>query len=293
MADHPPQPLDVIQRWMQSVIVHPAGVTAGIKTASHAGEVQQGADRVEELICRSRAQTSIERLEVYSNAYKARLIEVLIGEYPAFVHALGEDAFVGLAAGYLEVHPPVSYTLGELGRSFADYLVATRPPNESEDGSPDWADFLIDLARLERCYSEVFDGPGIEELPPLDSDRFRHLPPEQWITSRLVAAPCLRLAVFRFPVHEYASAVRHQQEPESPIAQVTRLAIHRREYVVRRTTIDAIQFDLLTRLVEGTSIGQALEQLIEANSQAVVTADELSAWFRDWAAAGFFIGLAS
>ncbi|MDB5346210.1 MAG: hypothetical protein JWP89_4587 [Schlesneria sp.] len=293
MADQPPQPLDVIQRWMQSVIVHPAGVAAGIDSASHTGEIEQGADRVDELICRSRAQTSIERLEVYSNAYKARLIEVLIGEYPAFVHALGEEAFVGLASGYLEVHPPASYTLGELGRFFADYLLETRPPNESEDGSPDWADFLIDLARLERCYSEVFDGPGIEELPPLDAERFRHLSPEQWITCRLVAAPCLRLAAYRFPVHEYASAVRHQQEPESPIAQVTRLAIHRREYVVRRTTIDAIQFGLLTRLVEGASIGQALEQLIEANSQAVVTADELSAWFRDWAAAGFFIGLAT
>jgi hypothetical protein len=293
MANRPPQPLDVIQRWMQSVIVHPEGVTAGIQSASRAGEIEQGADRVDELICRSRAQTSIERLEVYSNAYKARLIEVLIGEYPAFVHALGEEAFVGLASGYLEVHPPASYTLGELGRSFADYLLETRPPNESEDGSPDWADFLIDLARLERCYSEVFDGPGIEELPPLDSERFRHLSPEQWITCRLVAAPCLRLAVYRFPVHEYASAVRQQQEPESPIAEVTRLAIHRREYVVRRTAIDAIQFGLLTRLVEGASIGQALEQLIEANSQAVVTADELSAWFRDWAAAGFFIGLAT
>jgi hypothetical protein len=168
MANRPPQPLDVIQRWMQSVIVHPAGVAAGIKSASQTSEIEQGADRLEELICRSRAQTSIERLEVYSNAYKARLIDVLIGDYPAFVHALGEEAFVGLASGYLEVHPPVSYTLGELGRSFADYLIQTRPPNESEDGSPDWADFLIDLARLERCYSEVFDGPGIEELPPLD-----------------------------------------------------------------------------------------------------------------------------
>ncbi|HEY4259223.1 MAG TPA: DNA-binding domain-containing protein [Schlesneria sp.] len=293
MADQPSQPLDVIQRWMQSVIVHPGGVAAGIDSASHTGEIKQGADCVEELICRSRAQTSIERLEVYSNAYKARLIEVLIGEYPAFVHALGEDAFIGLASGYLEVHPPASYTLGELGRSFADYLAETRPPNDSEDGSPDWADFLIDLARLERCYSEVFDGPGIEELPPLDPDCFRHLTPEQWVTSRLVAAPCLRLAVYRFPVHEYASSVRHQQEPDSPIAEITRLAIHRREYVVRRTTIDAIQFDLLTRLVEGASIGQALDQLMAANSQAVVTADELTAWFRDWAAAGFFAGLAT
>jgi hypothetical protein len=165
MANRPPQPLDVIQRWMQSVIVHPAGVAAGIKSASQTSEIEQGADRLEELICRSRAQTSIERLEVYSNAYKARLIDVLIGDYPAFVHALGEEAFVGLASGYLEVHPPVSYTLGELGRSFADYLIQTRPPNESEDGSPDWADFLIDLARLERCYSEVFDPRTVDHKP--------------------------------------------------------------------------------------------------------------------------------
>lgn len=294
MDDRNPPPLDVIQRWMQSVIVHPAGVTAGIESASRVGEVRQGPDRVDELICRSVAQTSIERLQVYSNAYKARLIEVLIGEYPAFVHALGEEAFVGLASGYLEAHPPSSYTLGELGRAFADYLAATRPPNDSDEGLPDWADFLIDLARLERCYSEVFDGPGIEKLPPLQPDHLRELAPDQWLASRLVVAPCLRLALFQFPVHEYASAVRRQEEPDLPDAEITRLVIHRRDYVVRRTAIDAVQFDLLTRLVEGVSIGQSLEGLFEANPDSpVVTAEALRTWFRDWAAAGFFTGLVS
>lgn len=291
MAEANRQSLDVIQRWMQSVIVHPEGVTAGLESASRAGEVEQGADRVEELIGRSRAQTSIERLQVYSNAYRARLVEVLIGEYPAFVHALDEEAFVGLAAGYLEAYPPSSYTLGELGRSFADYLAATRPPHESEAGTPDWADFLIDLARLERCYSEVFDGPGTEGVPALMPGVFRDLTPQQWLSSRLDVAPCLRLAVFQFPVHEYASAVRQQQEPEFPTAQITRLVIHRRDYIVRRKGMDAIEFELLTWLVEGKSIGEALEGLLNTNPESCVTPEQLRRWFQEWAAAGFFIGL--
>ena len=95
--------LDVIQRWMQSVIVHSEGVEAGIESAAAQGMIAVRPGQIEELICRSRGQSSIERLEVYSNAYRARLLEVLIGEYPALVEALGEEAFVGLASGYLDV----------------------------------------------------------------------------------------------------------------------------------------------------------------------------------------------
>lgn len=284
--------IDVLQRWLQSVIVHPGGVEAGIESPAAQEEVALTAGRIEEMICRSNSQTSIERLEVYSNAYQARLLEVLIGEYPALVQALGEEVFVGLAGGYLEAHPPSSYTLADLGRSFPEYLAGSRPVNLNEDGSPDWADFLIDLARLERIYSEVFDGPGIEGQPLLQPDDVRGLSPEQWLTARMIPAPCLRLALFGFPVHDYATAVRHQQEPEVPVARPTRLAITRRDYIVRRVELGEHEFIVLSALLEGQGIGDALERAV---ANCAGTVDELAAdlqrWFRNWSAAGYFIGL--
>ena len=291
MSADPPN-LDVIQRWMQSVIVHADGVEAGIESDSAQDEVSLSTARIEEVICRSRSQTSIERLEVYANAYKARLLEVLIGEYPALVHALGEEAFVGLASGYLEEHPSTSYTLADLGRSFPQYLAQTRPPHENEGGSPDWADFLLDLARLERIYSEVFDGPGIEGQATLQPEDMRGMSPDQWLAARLTPAPCLRLESFRFPVHEYATAVRNEHVPEVPAPQSTQLAITRREFIVRRVTLAKLEFIVLSALLEGKSVGEALESAFANETGSI---DELASnvrlWFRNWSAAGYFLGL--
>ena len=287
-----PPSIDVIQRWLQSVIVHPGGVEAGIESPPAQDEFALTAGRIDEMICRSNAQTSIERLEVYSNAYQARLLEVLIGEYPALVQALGEEVFVGLAGGYLVEHPPRSYTLADLGRSFPEYLARSRPANQNEDGSPDWADFLIDLARLERIYSEVFDGPGIEGQPTLQPDDVRGLSPEQWLAALMIPAPCLRLASFRFPVQDYATAVRHQQEPEVSAARPTRLAITRRDFIVRRVELVEHEFTVLSVLLEGRAVGDSLERAV-ANYPGSLDelALDLRRWFRNWSAAGFFIGL--
>ena len=283
--------LDVVQRWMLAVITHPDGVEAGIESDDARRECQVGTDRVEDLICRSQSQSSIERLAVYSNAYIARLLEVMIGEYPALCHALGQELFNGFATDYLKAHPPRSHTLAELGRMFPDYLARTRPPNENVNSSPDWADFLIDLARLERNYSEIFDGPGTEGLQVLQAEQFQSLSAEQWLSARLIPAPCLRVMTFRFPVHEYASAVRRQQDVDPPDAAVTHLAITRREYIVRRIALGDSEFRVLSELIEGRTIREALELAMQTHSGSIdELAIQLNDWFRNWSAAAYFIG---
>jgi len=291
MDDREPS-LDAVQRWMQSVIVHAEGIDAGIACADAQAAVPIRPAEIEQLICRSQAQTSIERLSVYSNAYWARLLEVLTGDYPALVHALGEDVFISMGTAYLREHPPQSYTLADLGAHFPDYLARSRPPNQNDDGSPDWADFLIDLARLERMYSEIFDGPGIEGQAILKPEDLSGLSAADWLATRLIPAPCLRLASFRFPVHDYASAVRQQRDANIPDPQPTLLAITRRDYCVRRVALEHDEFAVLADLIEGKGIGEALERSLVNSVRAI---DELAAdvrrWFLNWSAAGYFAGI--
>ena len=141
------------------------GVEAGLDSVEARDAIDVSPDQVEDVVDPSKRRTSIERLEVYANAYYARLLECLRDEFPALFHALGEEVFDGLAFGYLQFYPSRSYTLSDLSRQFAEYLEETRPRDDDDaNGSPSWPDFMIDLARLERCYSEVFDGPGAERL---------------------------------------------------------------------------------------------------------------------------------
>jgi len=284
-----PKELARIQQWMHSVITHPEGVEAGLDSPATRTLIDVAPGEVEDVICRSSAQTSIERLHVYANAYYARLLEVLDSEFPALVHALGEELFQDFAFGYLQQYPSQSYTLSDLSAKFPEYLAHTRPLRESVDAEPDWADFLVDLATLERTYSEVFDGPGVEGKRLLQADDLRAIAPGSWQRVRLVPVPCVRLLSLRFSVHEYATAVRRQENPSLSMPSPTWLVVTRRDYVVRRVAVSEAEFAALAVLVGGGTIAASLEAAENRwSGDFDQLASEVQRWFRDWSAAGYF-----
>lgn len=280
--------LDVLQRWMMSVIRHPEGIEAGINSPEAQQEISVPPEQVGQVILPSVDCTSVQRLTVYGNAYFARLIECLEGEFPAVRFLVGKDAFAGFVLTYLKETPPSSYTLADLGRRFPDSLNANRPPKEEGDTTPDWADFLIEVARLERLYSEVFDGPGDEGTAKLSAEALLAIPQEQLLNIRLEVTPSLKLVHLQFPVHETITAVRKGKPLPSPIPQETFLAVHRREFVVRRTVIDKRQFILLQQLQQGTSLIDALSATIEEMGGESFSPTMLQTWFRNWTAYGYF-----
>ncbi|MEX0727148.1 MAG: DNA-binding domain-containing protein [Planctomycetaceae bacterium] len=282
--------LDRVQHWMLAVISHPDGVVVGVDAESSRQHINARSDAVEEVICRSQSQTAIERLQVYANAYYARLIECFHDEYPALRHALG-DVFDGFVIAYLQDYPPQSYTLAHLAKDFPKFLRETRP--EDVDADLNWPDFLIDLATLERMYAEVFDAPGPERVERLRSEDLFQIAPERWPDYRLMTSPGLRLVTMKFPVHEYASAVRRGETPEVPVPRPTRLVISREDYVVRRRELSRIAFALLGRLIDGKTIGEAFSACLNEARDDELTQLEVHVgqWFEKWTHAGFFSGL--
>lgn len=279
--------LKSLQEWLQSVITHPNGVSMGIESAR--SRIDVAADQIESVVPSSSQLDAVSKIEVYGNAYFARLMECLGEEYPAVRTALGAETFDSFAFSYLQEFPSTSYTLADLGRNFPDFLKQTKPADAGELG---WADFLIDLSRLEWHYSEIFNGPGTEKTPLLSPDELRSISPEKFASCRLIPAPCVRLDHFQFPVHEYATAVRKNQEsPKFPPAQPSWLVMTRRNYVVRRVAVDEAEYHVLKELIEtgGEPIGDVLERVAvdwEAEMQ-----QHLQSWFSRWAAAGYFIAV--
>jgi hypothetical protein len=277
--------LGTVQRWMQAVLMHPGGVSAGIVSDDAQREIALTPAELEQVIARSKALPAAERLEVYSNAYYARLLECLREEFPALVHALGQELFDEFAVGYLQRHPSRSYTLARLAEHFPRYLVETRP--EEDDSS--WTDFLIDLATLELAINEVFDGPGTESDAALQPDQLAGLPVESWADARLEPVPCLRLLTLRFPLHRYYKAVRRGKDVTPPDAAATYLALSRRDYVVQQHELAADEFAVLGGLMNGLTVGEAIVRPYEdAESFPDNLGEQLRVWFRRWSAEGFF-----
>jgi hypothetical protein len=213
---------------------------------------------------------------------------------------VGEEVFGGFAFGYLQQYPSRSYTLNELGRRFPQFLEATRPAPRSEPGAPaslppDWPEFLVELARLEWGIYEVFDGPGLESKPPLGANRLKALGLNQWAAARLEPAPCLKLLRHRFPLNEFYSRARRisaEETPGMPPSREEWLALTRRDYVVRRHALERGEFELLSALCKGATVGEAIERVAgEAGDAEARWADALSRWFQRWLAEGFFAGL--
>src|SRR5579872_7404122 len=182
----PPHPLAQVQRWMQTAIVHPAGIEEGINSAAARQEIDIDSAEIENVLTSSQAQTALERLSIYGSAYYARLLECLREEFPVLLHALGEDIFDGFGVGYLQAYPSRSYTLFKLSTDFPRYLAETSPVPDLVS----WPQFLIDLATLEVVFNEVFDGPGIENTRLLDVDQLGAVSKEQLPDARLVGVPC-------------------------------------------------------------------------------------------------------
>ena len=282
----PRHELPQIQGWLQSVIMNPAGVIDGITSADARAHIDVAPADVESVIECSSHQTSFERLQIYSGAYYARLLECLRAEFSVLTQALGGELFDEFAVEYLQRYPPHSYTLNELGANFAEFLAETRPKSATEDNS--WLDFLVDLARLEWTFSEVFDGPGAERNSLLDSEQLRSVSEELWPAARLVPVPCLRILRLDFPVQNYYRATREGESAVPPDRQTTWLAISRRNFVVRHIPLTPPEAAVLAAIVAGATIGEALEQAPLGGDLDRFAAD-VQRWFHKWTAEGFFL----
>ena len=302
--------LDVVQRWMQAVITHPHGIAAGISSPEARTEIDVDPAHVESVITRSQALNSVDRLAVYGNAYYARLLECMRDLFPALVQALGAELFDSFAFSYLQQCPPHSYTLERLADRFVQFLEETRPKlrdltddTDEADDTGDlaanadtdedvlaaaWPDFIIDLARLEWTIDHVFDGPGVERQPPLTVEQLTSIPADQWPHARLEPVVCLRLLTFKYPVNGYYTAFRRGEAPPLPDACESFAAIARRDYIVRRFELSKPQFELLSALVSGRSVGEAIAQCTDFCADVDSVATSLQNWFRIWSANGFF-----
>jgi hypothetical protein len=275
-----------IQGWLQSVITHPSSVLDGIGSDAARSHIDVAPTEIESVIERSSRQTSVERLQIYASAYYARLLECLRAEYPVMAQAMGEELFDEFAVEYLQRYPPHSYTLNELGANFAQFLAETRPTSTTEDNS--WLDFLVDLARLEWCFSQVFDGPGAENQRLLGPDRVRTISAESWPEARLKPVPSLRTLKLDFPVQVYYRAIRDGAEAVPPEREPTWLAVSRRNFVVRHYGLTSSEAEILNAILAGETVGEAIGRCSNLTELEAFAAD-LQRWFREWTAEGFFL----
>ena len=126
-----------------------------------------------------------DRLAIYHNAYRLRLIDTLGNDYPALKYYLGDEEFEKLTTQFIQAYPSHHPSLRWLGEKFPDFL---REHSTLVDKN-----HLVELAEFEWAQITTFDAA---DTPPITINDIRSLPPESWMTLQLEFHPSLQLLNF-------------------------------------------------------------------------------------------------
>lgn len=224
------------------------------------------------------------RLDIYAEAYFARLVDSLAKDFEAVHSILEEESFRKLVADYLEAYPSKTPNIGEVGRGFPRYVRASAFASS--------VPYLADLAELEWALIEAFYA---ENVPGFDPASLASLSPEAWSDVRLVLHPSVRLLCLRWPVDAIWKARHEADVPTELSPDDTKLLVYRQGVTLNVDRIDSLQGKLLELISGKLPLGAALEQLqsefdMEASEQAGTSETELvqlfQQWFSRWVAAG-------
>jgi hypothetical protein len=275
--------LDRLERWMQAVVMHPDGAASGMRAPRARRLLPAAAQEPASIVLPSRSLTSVERLDIYAHMYYARLLEILDAEYPVTRQVLGREGFARIARKFLARHPSRSRTLNVLSAKLPGFLARHLPRGRASG-------LAADVARIERAMEDVFDAPLVE---PLTAGEFAAITAPEWGRVRLEVNPALRLLALRFPANDYMNALRAGRKPRMPRARRTHAIVYRRAFQVYRRDQEPAQWRLLGALASGRTLAQAVRAVVRGRR---MSPDRLAAmlgrWFREWAAAGLFVGVA-
>jgi hypothetical protein len=237
----------------------------------------------EQLVMPSRFLSATERVSIYHDAYRSRLIECLRDDYPAVEHALGVEPFSDLALAYIVAHPSRSPNLNHFGRHFSAFC-----RREAEPGAAATLAFAADLAALEWALVEVLHAGA---PAPLSAEALAAVPAARWASARFVASPTLRVVSSAFPVNAYYQAWRQEEAPSVPDAQPSATAVYRQEATLWRMDLSRPMAALLRALLDGSTLGAALGALESSSTLHATDGEQVMTWFGDWMRHGFFAAI--
>lgn len=197
-----------------------------------------------------------EQLAVYANAYRYRLYDVVAEDYPVLQHYLTAQPFSELIWAFVETVLPDHFNIGRFALKLPGFIQTFLPSDA----------FAHALCQLETTVAQMTD-PA--ETEPLDESHLQGLTADSILELTLYPRQALRLMSFEYQVNAYYQAVMDEEESPVPCHATEYLAVFRHEDVVWRMALESAEFALLSELFGGATIGEALADRDDTESQAI------------------------
>jgi len=166
-----------------------------------------------------------ERLAIYYEAYYARLIDIVMEDFPVLVALMGEEKFYHWSRQFIATHPSIYRSARWFGKTFPSFLEAI---------SSEWCA----MAQFEWLLTEAFDASN---APYLSLEAIMAIKPEEWPRLVFTCHPSLRYISLQWNVVQVWK--NHQCKKKINLKKLSRP----QHFIIWRKEL-AIQFHRLTRV---------------------------------------------
>lgn len=217
--------------------------------------------------------SSSERIGIYHNAYRVRLIEVLRENFEHTAVYLGDDWFYLLARSYVEQHPSDDHNISHYGARFADFLAGVLPNDRD----------VAELAEMDWRLRRAFDGSDsasmtLEDLQQLSAAGFASPP--------IAFVPTTSIVRHHYNTLDIWHAIDSDGEPPTSVEldQPVDILIWRKGHSPHFRSLSAQESFAIERLLNGDELdrmAQELASLFPDDNVALLIGQFLQRWIAD------------
>ncbi|OEE87084.1 DUF2063 domain-containing protein [Enterovibrio norvegicus FF-162] len=195
---------------------------------------------------------SKERLAIYHNAYRVRLIDVLRDTFGHTVTYLGDDWFNQLTARYVQNHTSIYNNIGLYGEEFPQYL--------AEQLAADLE--VAELANLDWTLRRAFDGT---DSAIMTLEHLQHIASDNPENGSLRAVPTLSIITLHFNTLDIWHAIDQDGTPPTvePLPQPVDVLIWRKGHSPHFRSLSPIESEAISYVRAGETLNDIGAKLIE------------------------------
>lgn len=218
--------------------------------------------------------SATERVHVYVEGYRLRLLEVLQDNFPGLHGLLGDAQFDALARSYIDARPSSHPSVRWFGRHLPAFLGDTAPYSAHPH--------LPELAAFEWAQGLVFDAA---DATPLEMQALAAVAPDSWARLHFGFHPSLQRLDLVWNVPKIWQALDAEETPPEPASSATTAwLLWRQELTTRWRSLSADEAGMLDAARQGTRFGELCEGLCRwhaPDAVAMQAASYLKLWLSD------------
>lgn len=192
------------------------------------------------------------RAQIYFNAYRIRLKEILQQDFPKTDTLLGEDLFIKAFILYLDAHPSRHFNVRYFGQHFAHFLQETKPFSDDP--------IFSEMADFEWRLMGTLDAKDSDALTP---GQLSAVPAEKWPQLRFSLHPSVSLTSYEWDTPQLWKLIDNEEHPRAPtkLNAPQHWLIWRKDLCSRYESISPVQAEYLQWLADSNPFSKVLENL--------------------------------